>query len=210
MINNAIQTKLVTIRGREVMLDRDLADLLNMETKVFNQTIKRNVSFFNTSDCFQLSNDEFLDWRSQFVTSNSDKQGLRRPPYAFTINGIELLKIIFKKPDQMDMLETILLVFDGYCNSNESTDIEVNNQLILYTSCDGEVQFDVQFDGDTVWLTQQQMASLFDSTVPNISMHIDNVFIEKEIEKHPTIKDFLIVQNEGARLVQRFITHYCS
>jgi hypothetical protein len=184
-----------------------------METKRLLERCKRNEDVFDKNDYFQLSNDELITLRSQFATANNEinlSMKSRVLPYAFTINGIELLKIFFKKPEQMDMLETILLVFNANCNSNESTDIEVNNQLILYTSCDGEVQFDVQFDGDTVWLTQQQMASLFDSTVPNISMHIDNIFIEKELEKHPTIKDFLIVQNEGARLVQRFITHYCS
>ncbi|MDH5718664.1 MAG: ORF6N domain-containing protein, partial [Spirochaetia bacterium] len=70
------------------MLDRDLAVLYGVETKVLNQSVKRNIERFPEDFMFQLSDEEFINWKSQFVTSNSDKMGLRKKPYAFTQNGI--------------------------------------------------------------------------------------------------------------------------
>jgi hypothetical protein len=66
----------------------------------------------------------------------------------------------------------------------------------------------VQLAEETVWLTQQQMTVLFDSTVPNISMHIRNIFKEEELVKEATVKNFLIVQNEGGRAVTRQVQCY--
>ena len=77
-----IQSKIYEIRGERVMLDRDIAALYNVETKVLNQAVKRNIKRFPEDFMFQLSKSEFQIWKSQIVTSNSDKMGLRRPPYA--------------------------------------------------------------------------------------------------------------------------------
>ena len=76
-----IQSKIYVIRGERVMLDRDIAALYNVETKVLNQAVKRNIKRFPEDFMFQLSKTEFQIWKSQIVTSNSDKMGLRRPPY---------------------------------------------------------------------------------------------------------------------------------
>jgi len=84
IIDEDIKNKIYTIREKQVMIDRDLAKLYGVETKVFNQAVKRNIERFPSDFMFQLSKDEFENWRSQFVTSNSDKMGLRRPPYTFT------------------------------------------------------------------------------------------------------------------------------
>ncbi len=89
-----ITGKIHSFRGVQVMLDRDLAELYQVETKVLNQSVKRNLERFPQSFMFQLSSEEFLDWRSQFVTSNSDKMGLRRPPYAFTEQGVAMLSAV--------------------------------------------------------------------------------------------------------------------
>ena len=78
---NSIRSKIHVIRGQQVMLDRDLAELYGVETKVLNQAVKRNNDRFPENFMFQLNDKEFENWRSQFVTSNSDKMGLRRPPY---------------------------------------------------------------------------------------------------------------------------------
>jgi hypothetical protein len=76
-----IMDKIYFIRGRKVMLDRDLAKLYNVETKVLKQAVKRNIARFPPEDfMFEMTNDEFKNWRSQFVTSNSDLMGLRTPP----------------------------------------------------------------------------------------------------------------------------------
>ena len=86
-----IQSKIYEIRGERVMLDRDIAALYNVETKVLNQAVKRNIKRFPEDFMFQLSKTEFQIWKSQIVTSNSDKKGLRRPPYAFTEQGVAYL-----------------------------------------------------------------------------------------------------------------------
>ena len=93
---NTIRSKIHVIRRQQVMLDRDLAELYNVETKVLNQAVKRNNERFPENFMFQLDDKEFENWRSQFVTSNSDKMGLRRPPYAFTEQGVAMLSAVLK------------------------------------------------------------------------------------------------------------------
>jgi len=85
---------------------------------------------------------------------------------------------------------------------------QTNESVVIYQSADNAVRLDVQLAEETVWLTQQQMALLFDSTVPNISMHIRNIFKEEELVKEATVKNFLIVQNEGGRAVTRQVQCY--
>ena len=89
-----IQSKIYEIRGQKVMLDRDLAEMYDVQTKVLNQAVKRNIERFPEDFMFQLTNEETNNWRSQFVTSNSIKMGLRRNPYAFTELGVAMLSSI--------------------------------------------------------------------------------------------------------------------
>lgn len=86
-----IEDKIYEIRGKQVILDRDLAKLYNIETRVFIQSVKRNIKRFPDNFMFQLTNEEFMNWRSHFVISKSDLIGLRRPPYAFTEEGVAML-----------------------------------------------------------------------------------------------------------------------
>ena len=85
---------------------------------------------------------------------------------------------------------------------------QTNESVVIYQSADNAVRLDIQLAEETVWLTQQQMTVLFDSTVPNISMHIRNIFKEEELVKEATVKNFLIVQNEGGRAVTRQVQCY--
>lgn len=78
-----------------------------------------------------------------------------------------------------------------------------DNSFIMYTTEDGQTKIDVKYDNETVWLTQAQMAELFQTTPQNITMHISNVYTEGELEENLTCKDFLQVQNEGGRNVNR-------
>ncbi len=89
-----IQSKIYEIRGQKVMLDRDLAEMYDVQTKVLNQAVKRNIERFPEDFMFQLTSEETNNWRSQFVTSNSIKMGLRRNPYAFTELGVAMLSSI--------------------------------------------------------------------------------------------------------------------
>jgi hypothetical protein len=80
---------------------------------------------------------------------------------------------------------------------------ENNSQLIIYQTESGETKLDVRFQDETVWLTQKLMAELFQTSVPNINIHLKNIFEEGELDENRTIKDFLIVQKEGSREVKR-------
>ena len=92
-----IENKILLIRDQKVMLDRDLAKLYGVATKVLKQAVKRNIERFPGDFMFQLSKKEFEDWRSQFVTSNSgDKMGLRYRPYAFTQEGAAMLSSVLR------------------------------------------------------------------------------------------------------------------
>ncbi len=76
------------------------------------------------------------------------------------------------------------------------------NEIILYQPNE-EIKLEVRLDEETVWLTQAQMAELFETTPQNITMHIRNLYKEGELEVAPTCKDFLQVRTEGNRVVNR-------
>lgn len=89
---------------------------------------------------------------------------------------------------------------------NPSTTMK--NEIILYRTDELTEHIEVRIEEDTVWLTQQQMASLFNQTKQNISLHINNCFKEKELTKKSTVKDSLTVQKEGNRNIKRKIEYY--
>lgn len=81
-------------------------------------------------------------------------------------------------------------------------------EIILYQREDGSAQLNVRVEGDTVWLTQQLMAELFNTTKQNISLHIQNIYEEGELSPEATVKKFLTVQKEGIRDVRRQLDYY--
>jgi hypothetical protein len=82
------------------------------------------------------------------------------------------------------------------------------NQVEIFQARDKQTQIEVKFEEDTVWLTQQQMADLFKQTKRNISLHLNYCYREKELSKKVTVKNSLIVQNEGNRMVTTEIEYY--
>ncbi len=82
------------------------------------------------------------------------------------------------------------------------------NEVVIYKSLDNETKVEVQFEGETVWLNQNQMALLFNQTKQNISLHIKNCFKERELNKKATVKESLTVQKEGNRQVKRKLEYY--
>ncbi|MFL5754448.1 MAG: ORF6N domain-containing protein [Bacteroidia bacterium] len=92
-----ILNQIYYIRGQKVMIDRDLAPLYGVETKVLKQTVKRNISSFPEDFMFEMSKAELDNWRTQIVTSNSDKMGLRYAPFCFTEQGVAMLSSVVKQ-----------------------------------------------------------------------------------------------------------------
>jgi hypothetical protein len=92
-----IANRIYYIRNQKVMLDRDLAELYGVETRVLKQAVRRNIKRFPGDFMFELDKEEFKNWRSQTVISNSgDKMGLRHPPMAFTEQGVAMLSSVLK------------------------------------------------------------------------------------------------------------------
>ncbi len=84
----------------------------------------------------------------------------------------------------------------------------MENKIIIYQTQDGQTKIDVRLENETVWLTQNQMAELFQTTKQNVSLHIKNIFEEGELSENSTVKDYLTVQQEGNRKVSRNISYY--
>lgn len=85
---------------------------------------------------------------------------------------------------------------------------ELDNKIVIYQTEDGRTQLDVKLENETVWLTQAQMTELFQTTKQNISLHINNIFKEGELDSKATVKEYLTVQHEGKRTVRRKVKYY--
>jgi hypothetical protein len=83
-----------------------------------------------------------------------------------------------------------------------------NNQIIIYNTADGETKVEVRMKGETVWLSQKQMAELFDCSVDNIGLHLKNIYSEGELAENSTSEESSVVQIEGNRRVNRSIIFY--
>ncbi len=159
------------VRGQQVMIDSDLALLYNVETKRLNESVKRNAKRFPESFCFQLSEDEYADLRSQIATSNtentSSKGGRRYLPYVFTEQGIAMLSAVLRSDAAIQVSINIMntfvkmrrflaenaLMFDKL-NSLELKQLEYQkesnekfNQIFAYISEHEEVGQKIFFEG---------------------------------------------------------------
>ena len=111
--NESIKNKIHYIRGKYVMLDRDLAKLYEVETKVLNQAVKRNINRFPEDFMFQLNeNEEKIFLRSQFVTLEKGRGKHRKYlPYAFTEQGVAMLSAVLKSNKSIDINIKIMRAF---------------------------------------------------------------------------------------------------
>tara|TARA_R110002111_G_scaffold206731_5_gene271036 strand:- start:228 stop:746 length:519 start_codon:yes stop_codon:yes gene_type:complete len=107
-----IKNKIYIIRGAKIMLDFHLSELYEVETRVLKQAVRRNKDRFPNDFMFELSKEEFGNWRSQFVMSNqSNKMGLRHAPFAFTEHGVAMLSSILKSKKAIQVNITIIRAF---------------------------------------------------------------------------------------------------
>ena len=104
-----IQEKIFTIRGERVMLDFDLAELFEVETKVLKQAVKRNIERFPSDFMFEITIEEYHSLRSQIVTST--RGGRRYMPYAFTEQGVSMLSSVLKSQKAIEVNIAIIRAF---------------------------------------------------------------------------------------------------
>ncbi len=106
-----INSRIFTLRGKEVMIDEDLAELYQVETKVFNQAVKRSIERFPNDFMFQLTEEEYENLRSQIVTSSLKHGGRRYLPYAFTEQGVYMLSAVLKSAVAVEVSIEIMRTF---------------------------------------------------------------------------------------------------
>ena len=107
-----VEDKIFMIRGKQVMLDHDLAELYGVETKVINQAVKRNIERFPEEFRFQLTEEEYKTLRSQFVTSKKETRGGRQYlPYVFTEQGVAMLSAVLHSPTAIQVSIKIIDAF---------------------------------------------------------------------------------------------------
>jgi hypothetical protein len=139
-----IVSKIYLIRGVKVMLDRDLAKLYEVETRILNQAVKRNEKRFPEDFMFQMSKEEMDDWKSQIVISNKEKMGLRKPPLVFSEQGVAMLSSVLNSDRAILVNIQIIRVFTkirrllethseilGKLERIEKKEIEHDQQIIL-------------------------------------------------------------------------------
>ena len=123
-----IKERIYTIRGKEVMLDSDVAILYNYETKRINETVKRNIERFPEDFCFKLTNQEYIILKSQIATSNKEENihtrgGKQKIPYVFTEKGIIMLSGLLKSDIAVEVSIKIVEAFikmRNFINSNKN------------------------------------------------------------------------------------------
>lgn len=106
-----IEKKIYLIRGLNVMLDKDIAELYDVETRVLNQAVRRNIDRFPEDFMFQLTKEEMENWMSQIVISNSEKMGLRKQPLVFTEQGVAMLSSVLNSKRAVQVNIAIVRVF---------------------------------------------------------------------------------------------------
>ena len=111
--NQSIQNKIYTIRGVQVMIDRDLAILYGVETRRLNEQVKRNIERFPEEFMFQMTKEELENWMSQIATSNKETMGLRKMPFAFTEKGVSMLSSVLKSDTA---IQTSIQIINTFVN----------------------------------------------------------------------------------------------
>jgi hypothetical protein len=106
-----IMNKIYLFRSKKVMIDRDLAELYGVETKRLKEAVRRNISRFPEDFMFEMDGDELENWRTQFASSNSDRLGLRYPPFCFTEQGVTMLSCILNSERAIAVNIQVIRIF---------------------------------------------------------------------------------------------------
>ena len=172
-----IKSKIYEIRGQRVMLDRDLAQMYGVETKVLNQAVRRNLERFPEDFMFELTKDEYnaleISSRSQIVTLNNKRgTNIKYAPLAFTEQGVAMLSSVLKSSTAIQINISIMRAFVTMRNyvssvSTKSSDLEEFKERLLQIeqSCKdnadavNDLSEDIQNEFDDIYLAMSQLAA---------------------------------------------------
>jgi len=158
-----IQNLIYEIRGQKVMLDFDLAKLYQVETKALNQAVKRNIKRFPPDFMFQLTAEEVLIMRSQFVTSS--KRKLSAQPFAFTEQGVAMLSGVLKSNIAIEANIAIMRAF-----------VQVRQYLLTAASVSSELK-ELRVKVDLLQLQQEENLGAVNDLSEDVRGEIDNLYL---------------------------------
>ena len=158
-----VQNLIYEIRGQKVMLDSDLARLYQVETKVLNQAVRRNIKRFPEDFMFQLDNKEFANLKSQIVTSSWG--GRRTPPLAFTEEGIAMLSSVLHSDIAIAANISILRAF-----------VKVREYLLMASTVSAEVK-ELRSKVDLLAMQQEENLGAVNDLSEDVRRDIDNLYL---------------------------------
>jgi len=109
--DEVIISRIYVVRGQRVMIDRDMAELYGVETKRLKEAVRRNIERFPEDFMFEMTKEEFENWRTQFATSKSDMLGLRYAPFCFTKPGVTMISCVLNSLRAINMNIRIIRIF---------------------------------------------------------------------------------------------------
>lgn len=176
-----IQSKILDIRGQKVILDRDIAAMYGVETKVLKQAVKRNIERFPIDFMFELDAEEFEKWRSQFVISKSDKMGLRYRPFAFTELGVAMLSSVLRSPTAIQINMSIMRAFVAL--RQMLTDAKTNPIVLLERRVEALSQYveDILTDVNEVNEDTRMQLDLINEAIAELQVKHKNIHERKRI-----------------------------
>ena len=196
-VNTKIRERIFTVRGRQVMIDKDLALLYGVETKRLNEQVKRNIERFPEDFMFQLTIEECL--RSQIATLNQAQgQHLKYPPYAFTENGIAMLSSVLRSETAIAVNIKIMRTFTQirksvYRNSNLSHRVE----LIEYNLSDMR---------KLLMETTDKVDFVFESIKDTPSLPVQGIFFDGQIfDAYTFVADLIRKASRKIILIDNYI-----
>ena len=158
-----IQNLIYEIRGQKVMLDSDLAKLYQVETKVLNQAVKRNLKRFPPDFMFQLDSKEFTDLKSQIVTSSWG--GTRKLPSAFTEQGVAMLSGLLHSDIAIEANIAIMRAF-----------VQIREYLLATSSLSAELK-ELRAKVDLLQLQQEENLGAVNDLSEDVRQEIDNLYL---------------------------------
>ena len=181
VITNELENRILTIRGKQVMLDRDLAELFKVEVKVLNQGVKRNMERFPTSFRFQLEKDEHENLRSQFVTSSLEHGGRRYLPFVYTEQGVAMLSAILRSEVSIKISIEIMEAFvqmRKIISENNFIDQRLNK--LERTQINSEMKFEEIFKALEKKESQPEKGIFFEGEIFDAYIFISNLIRKAE------------------------------
>jgi len=219
MLREDIQNRIYTIRGVQVMLDMDLAELFGVETRVLNQAVKRNIERFPESFMFQLAENETDDLISQSVMSSSGYGGRRKLPYAFTEQGVAMLSATLRSDTAVRVSIQIINAFvtmrrfiasnaqvfqrlDTLETKQLETDKKIDHVLDALESREIQPKQGIFFDGQ-IFDAYQFVSDLFRSAEKSIIIidnYIDDSVLTHLSKRKKNVKVILFTKNISSLL----------